>query len=175
MNCSGSSTEQVSPVTPMFNIQEFMLPSGSSRMTRSKRKRYSPYEKKQAMLTWTHKFVCLGNTLCETVPSGHEKYTLKCADLGEKKLVFRLNGNYSHLKEVIFQAFPLLDKAGGFELMRTEGPYSRKLVEIDSKFLVSVAKLKEFIEQARVYVRPLQADIIDLDDTHDAEVRSVFG
>lgn len=98
--------------------------------------------------------------MCETVPSGHEKYTLKCADLGEKKLVFRLNGNYSHLKEVIFQAFPLLDKAGGFELMRTEGPYSRKLVEIDSKFLVSVAKLKEFIEQARVYVRPLQADII---------------
>ena len=59
MNCSGSSTDQVSPVTPMFNIQEFMLPSGSSRMTISKRKRYSPYEKKQAMLAWTHKFVSM--------------------------------------------------------------------------------------------------------------------
>ena len=82
------------------------------------------------MLTWINKFVCLGSTVCEQVPSGN-------------KLVFQLNGNYSHLKEVIFQAFPLLDKAGGFELMRTEGPYSRKLVKIDSKFFVSDAKLKE--------------------------------
>ena len=71
MNCSSSSTDQVSPVTPMFNIQEFMLPSGSSRIT--KRKRYSPYEKKQAMLAWTHKFVSMKHT----VPSGHEKYTLR--------------------------------------------------------------------------------------------------
>ena len=126
------------------------------------------------MLTWTHKFARLGRTTCETVPTGHDKYALKCADLGEKKLVFQLNGNYTKLKEVLFQAFPLLEKAGGVELTRTEGPYSRTLVPIDSKFLVSVSKLKEFVDQARVYVRPLQADIIDLEDTVEAEVRTEF-
>ena len=129
-----------------------------------------PYEKKQAVLTWTHIFVCLGETSCETVPNGQEKYTLKCADLGEKK-IFRLNGNYIHLKEVILQAFPLLEKAGGFELTRTKGPYSKALVQIDSKFLISVSKLKEFIEQARIYIHPLQADILNLnEDVEDAKV-----
>ena len=32
---SASSTNQVSPVTPMFNVQEFMVPSDSSRMKES--------------------------------------------------------------------------------------------------------------------------------------------
>ena len=85
-----------------------------------------------------HKFVCLGEVSCETVPSGQAKYDLKCADLGEKKLVFRLNGDYSHLKQVLLDAYPLLEKGGGFELARTEGPYSRNLVLIDSEFLVSI-------------------------------------
>ena len=67
-----------------------------------------------------------------------------------------------HIKDIILQAFPLLKKAGGFELTRTEGPHSRALVPIDFKFLISVAKLKEFIDQARIYIRPLQADILDL-------------
>ena len=166
--CSASNV-QVTPNTPLFNIQELMRQGGPSRATsRSKRK-------KQAVLTWTHKFVCLGETSCETVPTGHDKYTLKCADLGEKKLVFRLNGSYIHIKEIVLQAFPLLEKADGFKLTRTEGPYPRALVPIDSKFLISVAKLKEFVEQARIYIRPLQADIVNLDDglndAKDAKVR----
>ena len=75
----------------------------------------------------------------------------------------------------LLQAFSLLEKAGGFELTRTEGPYSRALVPIDSKFLISVTKLKEFFEQARIYICPLQADIVNLDDgsnnVKDAKVR----
>ena len=158
---------------PRFNVQEFLPQCGPTR-SRSKRRQFSPYEKRQTSLTWTHKFVCLGVTTCESVPSGQEKYTLKCANLGEKKLVFQLNGNYVHMKEIISQAFPPLENAGGFELMRTDGPRSRTLVQIDSKFLISVAKLKEFVDQARVYIRPLQADIIDpdcLDELENDKVR----
>ena len=59
-------------------------------------------------MTWTHKFVCLGQTAVESVPNPQDKYTLKQANLGEKKLVFKLNGDYVHLKEVILQSFPLL-------------------------------------------------------------------
>lgn len=95
----------------------------------------------------------------DTVPSSAEKYNLKCAGLGEKKIVFRLDGSYSHLKEVLLKAFSALEKGGGFELTRTDGPYSRNLAPIDPKFLTSVAKLKEFIDQARIYIRPLQADL----------------
>ena len=77
-----------------------------------------------------------------------------------------------HIKDIILQAFPLLKKAGGFELTRTEDPHSKALVPIDSKFLISVAKLKEFIDQARIYIRPLQADILDLaNNMEDAKVK----
>ncbi len=55
-----------------------------------------------------------------------------------------------------------MDKAGGFELHRTDGPYSRELIPIEQKFLISIAKLKSFVEQARVYIRPIQADIVDI-------------
>ena len=123
----------------------------------------TPYEKKgRAGMTWTHKFVCLGQTAVESVPNPQDKYTLKQADLGEKKLVFKLNGDYVHLKEVILQSFPLLVKAGGFELHRTDGPYSRALIPIEQKFFTSVAKLKSYVVQARVYIRPVQADIMDI-------------
>ena len=89
------------------------------------------------------------NVLCK------EKYTLKQADLGEKKVVFKLNGDYAHLEQVLLESFPLLEKAGGFELHQTGGPYSRKLETIDLKHLTSVARLKAFVEQARVYIRPV--------------------
>ncbi len=77
------------------------------------RRRSNPYEKKRGGLTWMHKFVCLGQSTVELVPTPQDKYTLKTAELGEKKLVFKLSGSYAHLKEVIVQAFPLLEKAGG--------------------------------------------------------------
>ena len=48
--------------------------------------------------------------------------------------------------------------------MRTNGPYSRQLMPIESKFLLSVSRLKTFVDQARVYVRPLQTDLaVDFD------------
>ena len=106
--------------------------------------------------------MCAWVNTVELVPTPQDKYTLKIAELGEKKLVFKLSGSYAYLKEVIVQAFPLLEKAGGFELSRTNGPYSKQLVPIDCTFLTSVSKLKQFVEQARVYIRPLQADIIDI-------------
>ena len=56
-------------------------------------------------------------------------------------------------------AYPGLEKGGGFELMRTAGPYSRQLMSIDAKFTASVAVLKQFIDQARIYIWPIQADL----------------
>ena len=44
----------------------------------------------------------------------------------------------------------MLENGGGFGLTQINGPYSRKLVAIDPKFLTSVSKLKEFVDQARV-------------------------
>ena len=99
------------------------------------------------------------STEADDLPSAAEKYKLKCNDLGEKKVVFKLNGNWSHIKETVIKAYPALEKAGGFELLRTDGPYSKRLATIDSKFLISVSALKEFVDQARVFVRPIQLNL----------------
>lgn len=133
-------------------------------------RRSNPYERKTAAcLTWTHKFVALADCDQDVIPTTHQKYELKNADLGEKKIVFRLSGSYIHLKEKVLESFPELKKGGGIEFLRLDGPYSRHLVLIDSKHLQTVAKLKSYIDQARVYIRPVQSSI-DLIEGEDRKV-----
>ena len=74
-------------------------------------------------------------------------------------MVLRLDGGWSYIKESLLHEFPALSMAGGFELLRTDGPYSRTLVEIGTSHLAGVSKLKQFVDQARVYIRPLQTDL----------------
>ena len=125
-------------------------PHPPERQGRSTR-RSNPYERKTAAcLTWTHKFVALADCDQDVIPTTHQKYELKNADLGEKKIVFRLSGSYIHLKEKVVEGFPELKKGGGIEFLRLDGPYSRHLVLIDSKHLQTVTKLRSYIDQARV-------------------------
>ena len=133
--------------------------------------RYSPYtfsRKGPGGLTWTHKFLCLADTKQDYVPSAMDKHKLKNSGLGEKKILFRLDGTWNHIRDTVIQAFPPLKDAGGIELLRTSGPYSKSLMVIESKHINNVAKLKEFVDQAKVYVRPLQVDL-PLSDEDDEE------
>ena len=47
--------------------------------------------------TWTHKFVCLAQTDFDHVPSPNEKFMLKCAGLGEKKVTLSLDGGWAYI------------------------------------------------------------------------------
>ena len=47
-------------------------------------------------------------------------------------------------------------------------PTPKSLMVIESKHINNVAKLKEFVDQAKVYVRPLQVDL-PLSDEDDEE------
>ena len=133
--------------------------------------RHSFSRKGAGGLTWTYKFLCPADTKQDYVPSSMDKYRLKNARLGEKKIVFRLSGTWNDIRDTIVQVFPPLEHAGGIELLRTSGPYSNSLVAIKSKHISSVTKLKEFVDQAKVYVRPLQADLpLSDDDTVENKV-----
>lgn len=58
--------------------------------------------------------------------------------------------------------------------MRTAGPYSKHLMPIDAKFTSSVASLKQFIDQARIYIRPIQADLpLEEEDNDNNKGKSV--
>ena len=91
------------PANPRFNLQQF-VPSHDFKRAKGQRRVPYSYSRKEALapLTWTHKFVCLARKSSEAIPSGQMKYELKCADLGEKKLVFRLDGDFVHLQDKLF-------------------------------------------------------------------------
>ena len=115
------------------------VPACSSALSRRGNNPYN--HKSTACVTWTHKFVCLASTTFDRVPSAQEKYVLKCAGLEEKKVVLRLDGSWDHIKEKLLEEFPALTNAGGFELLWTDGPYSRSLVTIDTPHLAGVSNI----------------------------------
>ena len=57
--------------------------------------------KSTSTMTWTHKFVCLADSAQDDVPGAADKHKLKCADLGEKKIVLRLDGKYADIKDAL--------------------------------------------------------------------------
>ncbi|CAB4007572.1 E3 ubiquitin- ligase pub2 [Paramuricea clavata] len=93
--------------------------------------------------TWMHKFFCLADSGCSSVPSRAVEFQLQSAGLGRKKIIFEWKGN------------PFTFKA--------------KLEEIFPRLLATVPFLRDIsgLGQALAYVRPAQ---INLDITEDVSV-----
>ena len=110
--------------------------------------------------TWTRAFVCLAFSEQNALPSTSERITLTLNGLGEKKLQFPCNGNAAQVHEVIIDAFPALQTAGGYEVLRTVDGRSKDLICIPTPASgISVAFLKCVLGQAKGFLRPLQKDI----------------
>ena len=112
--------------------------------------------------------MCLSDPNQDIVPSASEKFSLKESGLGEQMIVCPLSGGWERIKEEILRAFPKLKNGGGIELLRTDGPYSKSLTKIGAQFMTSVSKLKNYMQQARIYVRPIQWSLdLELPENQD--------
>ena len=89
--------------------------SRPSRPPPAKRQKSAFYVPKE---TWTHEFFCLADCAAESAPSRSEKFELQLAGLGRKKIVFGSRDNAVQVKEKLEQAYPKVDKGGGFEILR---------------------------------------------------------
>ncbi len=109
---------------------------------------------------WKHRFFCLSMKDEDRLPTTEiQNDDLYKAGLWEKVVEFSsLNMSADEFKEVLYDAFPKLEPAGGFELCRCI-PNSRKLELLSSLAHSSPAFLKERVGNSRTYVRPLQKDI----------------
>ena len=87
--------------------------------------------KKCRVPTWTHTFVCLGDTEQEVVPDPSDRALLQIAGLGEKKIQFDSDSGANGIHEEILSQFPKLKESGGYELMRTQEKGSKLLYVID--------------------------------------------
>ena len=83
--------------------------------------------------------------------------------LGLKSLKFESDGNAQHVHDVIMQQFPVLETSGGYTLLRL-AESSHTMVEIEGPDSgTSVHFLKDILNQAKLYIRPLQKDITQED------------
>lgn len=133
-----------------FRLFAVNLPPFNSQQGRGK-DHHSPYQKamvKPRCHIWTHEFICLADSHQEQVPSVSECHRLWSAGLGENTIVFHLDGGWCHIKDVLMETFPPLNSAGGMELLHTAGSYSKNLVVIETKYIISVLRLKECVDQA---------------------------
>ena len=113
--------------------------------------------------TWTRTFVCLEKRNATTAPSTFEKVSMALAGLEEKSICFSKGGNSQHVHEKILEAFPILENAGGYEILRTGERGNRQLMVISMPpGGYTVPYLKATIASAKGYIRPLQKDLVFL-------------
>ena len=79
--------------------------------------------------------------------------------LGKKSLSFLEDADSDEIKLEIADKFPKLKGSGGYELLRV-GARNRKLEVIPiPPGGYTVQYLKDVVQQAKVYIRPIQADL----------------
>ncbi|XP_030591509.1 uncharacterized protein LOC115784438 [Archocentrus centrarchus] len=118
-----------------------------------------------SLATYTHIFCCLGRKDSTVVPRRPEKECLQRAGLGERRICFR--GDFHSCEELtdcLYQNFPKLRTAGGYELLKSSGnTRSRQLSVIQCPNEgYSVQYLKEpstMIHHSIIYIRPLQCHL----------------
>ena len=114
--------------------------------------------------TWTHEFFCLADCEAESTLSRSEKLELQLAGLGRKKIVFGCRDNAVKVKEKLEQAYPKLDKGGGFEILRSGLSTSvRGLCVLKPSaatgYSVNFLRNESGLGQALAYIRPLQRSL----------------
>ena len=89
--------------------------------------------------------------------------TLAKLGLGLRELVFDSDGDADHVHSTILAAYPVLENCGGYTLLRL-GSGSKSLVEIEGPETgITVPYLKDILNQAKLYITPLQCDITEED------------
>ena len=132
--------------------------------------------KKPKPSSWTQKFVCLACTDDKRVPTKSAyRDILVSAGLGEKKVqVPDVDCTTEQFYDVLMEAFPKLKDSGGFELMRCI-PSTRDLELIKSPACLSPRLLRSQIGTARIYIRPIQADLdIEADNEPAIDVSAIY-
>ena len=126
---------------------------------------FVPY-KKGKNKSWSVKLVCLALKGVKRIPvTAAEREILMASGLGEKQvLVPNINCSWNEFREIILTAFPSLNGCGGFEFLRCVSN-TKDLEVIWLSVAQSPKLLKGMIANGRVFIRPIQKDLV----LHDQE------
>ena len=133
-------------------------PSKTSKLLKSAKTKKSK-SKAVGRALWKRECICLRETDQTWKPSGEEKIKLAKMGLGMKEINFLSDGDEDHVHDAVLSAFPALSECGGYTLLRLGGG-SKGLIEIEGPDGgITVSYLKHILNQAKLYIRPLQCDI----------------
>lgn len=111
--------------------------------------------------TWTRTFVCLKKINATTAPSTFEKVSMALTGLEEKSIWFSKRGNSHHVHEKILEAFPILETARDYEILRMGERGNRQLTVMSMPpGAYTVPYLKANFASAKGGTRPLQKDLV---------------
>ena len=115
---------------------------------------------KNSSTFWKKNCFCLSHCKQELKPTPEEKIHLAKIGLEMKCLLFDLEGNAHHVHSVIIKEWPVLENCGGYTLLRL-AENSHSLVEIEPPLSghINVQFLKAILNNATMYIRPLQCNI----------------
>ena len=115
--------------------------------------------KKKKIAVWEKEFICLATVGQTHAPTPIEKAELYRAGLGMKLLLLLQYADAWEFHEEILKEFPKLAGGGGYELLRTCAN-SRELTVIPAPSGgYTTSYVKSIVNQAKVYIRPLQKDL----------------
>lgn len=116
--------------------------------------------------TCTLKFVCLGKRHQVKPPTSARERTVLCnAGLGDTTIVLNVNGDSDHCHGKIIETFPKLAQSGYELLLYDRAGENSSFFPLKHSYLLK--KLKEVAGQCKIYIKPLQKDLIESDDDED--------
>ena len=124
---------------------------------------------KRSVPTCALKFVCLATRDPIKPPSSvKERTALANAGLGDATITFDLDGDSMHLHQLIVEKFPKLNTTGYQMMLYDRSGENSSFCNLNPPYLPR--KLKEVSGQCKIYVKPLQQDLIDSDDEECIQV-----
>jgi len=112
--------------------------------------------------TWKKDCICLREMFRTRKPSAEERMQLAKLGLGLEEVCFDCDGDAEHIHTALLTKFPQLQLCGGYTLLRVSDSCPNELIEIEHPAKgMTVRYLKDILNQAKLYIRPLQSDILE--------------
>ena len=131
--------------------------------------------KRSKRTAWKHHFICLAfYTQRKISTTESDRDELFEAGLGRKEIEFTsLDLEPKDFRELIYEMFPKLREAGGYQFCRCK-PNSREELEPLSKHVLSSPRpLKERVGQGRTYIVPLQNNLTSTIESSDEVIHAL--
>ena len=156
--CSSSQFTRTGPSAS--SVQEHRrLFNYSYRPSKGKRPLSHKRERRKGGNIFKKDCICLRDCEQSWKPSSEEKMELAKMGLGLREVVFKTDGDAEYIHRVLLDTFPVLEACGGYTLLRL-AENSHSMVEIQGPDSgITVIYLKDILNQAKLYIRPLQKDI----------------